>query len=399
MEVGRSAALTQLALIGDRLRRAGQRASDLGFLGAQRRREFAQRHAGDLQDLRRVGEPRGLDAAVGPDPRDVRRARRPVRPRAAARSARRRARRSGPDQRCLPRLHSPDLEPVRAPVARAVRGTRPQSDPAGPGPRDPSAAALSRLCRLLDRLFVRRGGSDRGPHRRGLGALRQAVHPRRLELPHAWHRRWLVLGLLHAGLGRLLVLGPGRERLPHAVARRHRLRPFGRGDGEARRAESLDDLPRHPRLLVLAARHLPRALGRAHLGPRLRQRSAPRRLHPRHSGAVHMRLVRALRLARADAQAGRAVRADLARGRAGRQQSASDHRMRDGAVRHPLSAGARATDRREDHRRRALLQPHLRRAPADRLLRRAVRLLARLEARRPLGGRAAADLRAHRSAR
>ena len=49
----------------------------------------------------------------------------------------------------------------------------------------------------------------------------------------------------------------------------------------------------------------------------------------------------------------------------------------------------------EDHRRRPLLQPHLRRAPAHRLLRRAVRLLARLEARRPLRGRAAADLRAH----
>ena len=67
-------------------------------------------------------------------------------------------------------------------VAGAVRGTRPQSDSAGPRPRDPSAAALSRLCRLLDRLFVRRRGADRGPHRRGLGALRAPVHARRLEL-------------------------------------------------------------------------------------------------------------------------------------------------------------------------------------------------------------------------
>ena len=84
----------------------------------------------------------------------------------------------------------------------------------------------------------------------------------------------LVLGLLHARLGRLVVLGPGRERLAHAVAGGHGLHPFGRGDGEARRAEGLDDLPRHPRLLVLAARHLPRALGRADLGARLRQRPA-----------------------------------------------------------------------------------------------------------------------------
>ena len=121
--------------------------------------------------------------------------------------------------------------------ARALRGTRSQSDFAGPRARDPSAAALSRLCRLLDRLFVRRRGADRGPHRRGLGALREALHARRLELSDAWHRRRLVLGLLHARLGRLLVLGSGRERLSHALARRHSLRPFGRGDGEARRAE------------------------------------------------------------------------------------------------------------------------------------------------------------------
>jgi cytochrome c-type biogenesis protein CcmF len=34
-------------------------------------------------------------------------------------------------------------------------------------------------------------------------------------------RNGVLLGLLHARLGRLLVLGPGRERLAHALARRH----------------------------------------------------------------------------------------------------------------------------------------------------------------------------------
>ena len=63
----------------------------------------------------------------------------------------------------------------------------------------------------------------------------------------------------------------------------NRLRPFGRGDGEARRPEGVDDLSRDPRFLVLAARHLPGALGRPDLGARLRQRPAPRRLHPRAS--------------------------------------------------------------------------------------------------------------------
>ena len=53
---------------------------------------------------------------------------------------------------------------------------------------------------------------------------------------------------------------------------------------------------------------------------------------------------------------------DLARGGARRQQSAFDDGLRDRAVRHPLPARARATDRRKDHRRRALLQSDLRRA-------------------------------------
>ena len=105
-----------------RFRRARQRAPDLGFLRSQRRREFERRDARDLQDLRRVGKPRRLDAAVGLHSGDLRRARRPVWPRAAARLTRRRARRSGPDQPRLPRLHSPDLEPVRA--ARRPRRSR-----------------------------------------------------------------------------------------------------------------------------------------------------------------------------------------------------------------------------------------------------------------------------------
>ncbi len=220
MAVGRSAALGSARLPRDRLRRAGQRPSRLRLLRPQRRREFAQRGAGDLQVLRRLGKPRRLDAAVGADPGDLRRAGRGVRPIVAAHAQGQRARRAGPDQRRLPAVHPSDLEPVRAPVARPVRGARPQPDPSGPGPRDPSADPLPRLCRLLDRLFLRRRRPDRGPDRRGLGAVRPAVRPRRLGLSDDRHRRRLVLGLLHARLGRLLVLGSGRERFAHAVAGR-----------------------------------------------------------------------------------------------------------------------------------------------------------------------------------
>ncbi len=73
----------------------------------------------------------------------------------------------------------------------------------------------------------------------------------------------------------------------------------------------------------------------------------------------------------------------------------ADDGMRDRVVRHPLPARARAIDGREDHRRRALLQSHLRRASADGLLCRAVRLLARVEARRSPGRCATACLRHH----
>ncbi len=65
-----------------------------------------------------------------------------------------------------------------------------------------------------------------------------------------WSRPWTTLawsfltcgimlgscvGVLRARLGRLVVLGSGRERVVHAVARRHRADPFARGHREARR--------------------------------------------------------------------------------------------------------------------------------------------------------------------
>ena len=65
MGVASSAAIGQFALIVVLVRRAGVGASGVRFLGAQRRREFAQRRAGDLQVLRHLGQSRRLDAAVG----------------------------------------------------------------------------------------------------------------------------------------------------------------------------------------------------------------------------------------------------------------------------------------------------------------------------------------------
>ena len=93
-------------------------------------------------------------------------------------------------------------------------------DPAGSRPRHSSAAALCRLCRALDLVLLRHRRADRRTHRRRLGALGAAVDAAGVDVPHARHRHGLVLGLLHAGLGRLVVLGSGGERLVHAVAGR-----------------------------------------------------------------------------------------------------------------------------------------------------------------------------------
>ena len=185
-----------------------------------------------------------------------------------------------------------------------------------------------------------------------------------------------------ARLGRLVVLGPGRERLVHAVADRHRAAAFRGGDGKARRAEDLDDAAGDPRLLAVAARHFPGALRRAHLGAYLRHRPDPRRLHPGDPRAVHRRGACAVRVARAAAAAGRHLRADLARRRARLQQPVPGDRLRHGVRRHALSAGARGPDRREDFGRRAVLQRDVRAAVHSAPDRGAVRAVAGVEARR-----------------
>ena len=250
---------------------------------------------------------------------------------------------------------------ARIPLQPEGRGLNPVLQ--DPGAGLPPAVPLRRLRRPFGRLRLRRRRPDRGPHRRRLGALGAAVDARRLGMPHARHRHGLVVGLLRAGLGRLVVLGPGGERLVHAVARRHRAAALGPRDGEARGAQGLDHPARHPRLLALADRHLPGALRRAHLGARLRRRPAPRHLHPGHPGRPDRRRAGALRLARAAPQAGPAVRPPQPRGRAGAQQRAADGGLRHRLRRHALSAGAGIPHGRQDLGRPALLQRHLR--PAD----------------------------------
>ena len=174
------------------------------------------------------------------DPGAVRRPGRGLRQQSAAVAARPCAGGAGLDRQRVLSVHPDHLEPVPAHRQSADRGPRPQSGAAGHRPRRASADALSRLCRLLDLVFLRDRRPDRGPDRRRLGALGAAVDAGGLDLPHARHRDGFVLGLLRARLGRLVVLGSGRERLADAVARRHRAVAFRGGDGKAQRAQGLD---------------------------------------------------------------------------------------------------------------------------------------------------------------
>jgi hypothetical protein len=85
-----------------------------------------------------------------------------------------------------------------------------------------------RLCLCRDRAAVGAAG-------RRLGALVAALDHGRLVLPHAGHRARQLLGLLRARLGRLVVLGPGGERLLHALAGGHRADALAGRDRKARR--------------------------------------------------------------------------------------------------------------------------------------------------------------------
>ena len=115
--------------------------------------------------------------------------------------------------RRVPAVHPAHLQPVPAHLPAAAERQRAEPGAAGSRPRLPSAVPLPRLCRLLGRLLLRRRRPDRGPGRRRLGALGAALDAGLLVRPDHRHRHGLLVGLLHAGLGRLVVLGPGGERL------------------------------------------------------------------------------------------------------------------------------------------------------------------------------------------
>ena len=181
--------------------------------------------------------------------------------------------------------------------ARSGTGGGGGAQPAAAGHRSrfPSAHALPRLCRAVGRLQFRgRRAADAQCHTR-FRPGHAPVGAGRVDIPDARHHRRIILGLLRAWLGRLVVLGSGRERQPDAVACGDRAAAFCQRACRARRAAHLDRHARRRRVLDEHDRHLPRALGHSHQRSRLRGRSGARHFHPRAAGDLHRRRVGAVR--------------------------------------------------------------------------------------------------------
>ncbi len=201
-------------------------------VGEAGRDQFAHDEADDLQAVGRMGQSRRFHAAVGDGDGAGRRAH----CRSGATAARDHhagdvgsagLRRAG-----LLRVSVAQLESVRTPAAACGRGHGPQPAVAGHRSRAASADAVFRLCRPVGRFqLCRRGSGDTAGHTR-FCARHAAVDPGRLGLPDAGDRGGQLLGLLRAWLGRVLVLGSGRERLAHAMAGGDGTAAFGKRPGQ-----------------------------------------------------------------------------------------------------------------------------------------------------------------------
>ena len=249
------------ALLRRRVRRARGGLPALRLLVRAGRRGLLDRHADLLQGHRHVGDPGRLAAAVG------RRCCRSSRPRCCSSRAAPCATSRPTPPRCsaciaafflllmvgwenpfdtlaAPPAEGAGLNPLLRHPAMMIHP--PMLYTGYVGFSIPFAFAIGAL-------VARRTGADwiRATRRFALIAwtfLGTGHHARRAVVLH------------RARLGRLLGLGPGRERLADAVARRHRVPPLDHGPGEARDAEGLERVADLRHVHARAARHVPRAL-------------------------------------------------------------------------------------------------------------------------------------------
>ncbi len=193
-------------------------------------------------------------------------------------------------------VHPVHLRPVRPHAAGLSGGGRDLNPLLQAGADFPPAAAVHGLCRLLGGLRLR--------HRRAAErASGQRVHPfcppvdaGGVGVPDAGHRARLGVGLLRAGLGRLVVLGPVENAsfmpwlagtaLLHSLAVTEQRAGF--------KAWTLLLSICAFSLCLLGTFRCARGAG---VGARLRLRPGARNVYPRLYGAGHRRLAAAVRRA------------------------------------------------------------------------------------------------------
>ena len=250
MDVARAGGAGAVPVRGDVVRGADRAVHRFRFLGRQRLRELAFGQAAALQDHRRLGQPRRLDAAVGADPGAVRRAWSPS---------------FGGN---LPHVAAaPTCSPCRRWIAAAfLLFILVTSNPfAAHRPARRSRAATStRCCRTPASRSIRRCSiSAMSASRSSFSFAVAALIEGRIDAAWArWVRPWtlaawifLTLGIAMGSYWAYYELGwggwwfwdPVENASLHALARRHRAAAFRRRDGKARRAEGLDDPARDPR--------------------------------------------------------------------------------------------------------------------------------------------------------
>jgi len=166
-----------------------------------------------LSDRRGVGRARRFAFVVDVDAHAVDRGRGRLQPPPARRICGTRAGRDGAGGHRFPGFHAVHFQSVRAAAARRTRWARSQSAAAGSGHGDPPAHALHGLRRFLGLVRVRHRRAAPRAARCDLGALVAPVDHCGVDLSHARHHARQRLGLLRTRLGRLVVLGPGRESL------------------------------------------------------------------------------------------------------------------------------------------------------------------------------------------
>src|SRR2546430_7064359 len=119
-----------------------------------------------------------------------------------------------------------------------------------------------------------------------------------LDVPDRGHCPGKLVGLLRTWLGRLVVLGPSRERFFYALAGWDCADTFTRGNGEAWRLQELDSAACDRGVFLKLTRHVSRTLRCADFGTRLCYRSQAWHFHSLFPGLCDRRFTATFCLAR-----------------------------------------------------------------------------------------------------